>query len=155
MTISIQICSFLDVLPVWQDRLWPGRHSSIEPVSAINEEGSIDMNLMQSNPTFWSATHSFSKLTPIGVVSGYKTSPLSYRSRGLFVDQELRRNKIATRLLESVFSKAKSENCHSVWTMARQTALPFYQAIGFEVSKKITHFEFGPHFMCVKSLSNL
>ncbi len=50
--MEIRKINFSDILPIWENNLWPGRKSPIKPVSTIQFMGSYDMSLKKSKPTF-------------------------------------------------------------------------------------------------------
>lgn len=89
-----------------------------------------------------------------GVVSGFKTSNKEYRSRGLFVFPNARREGIATTLLREIEKQAMKEGCDTLWTMPRKTAIDFYTSFGFErVGDWFDEdVEFGPNCFVKKSL---
>jgi GNAT superfamily N-acetyltransferase len=146
----IQEVSFEDVLPVWQFQLWPGRKSPIESVSAIDEYGNINAEIMNATPHFLGCYQSAGTL--IGVVSGYSTSKKSFRSRGLWVDQNHRHHGLGSTLINHLQKRALQLNHHYIWTMARHSSLSFYQKIGFVSTRELHQYEFGPHFICTKNL---
>lgn len=145
---SFSEITFEKILPVWRDKLWPGRESAIEPVSAIDEDGSINMEIMNSNPVFIACTENENI---IGVVSGFKTGE-KFRSRGLWVSENVRNSGVGQGLMLELEKVARSQRCSAIWTMARNDAFPFYEKAGFIKKKVITQYEFGPHVICEKTL---
>lgn len=143
--------SFEQILPSWSQYLWPNRSSAIEPVSAIGLNGEYDMTLMWSQPYFWGVFLS-EATAPAGVISGYQTSPRYFRSRGIWVQTEHRKNGIGSELLRVIEHKALTLNCDYVWTMPRVTSWPFYEKNHFEILHTIDKFEFGPHYIAVKNI---
>ena len=88
---------FQEILPVWQEKLWPGRKSVIERTSAINRNGSISFQLMDEKSYFWSVKVG---LKTIGVIGSQTTGEAEFRSRGLWVDSAVERQGIGTLLLK-------------------------------------------------------
>lgn len=136
---------------IWRLYLWPGRQSSIEPISWINHMGQIDMTLKIGSPTFWGA---FESDVILGVISGFKTSPEMYRSRGIWVAPDHRNRGLGRLLLEEVDKQAVREGCRAVWTMPRSSSWEFYSKMGFRITGTTDQYEFGPHLLALKSLSN-
>lgn len=145
---SITHINFSEILPVWRDQLWPGRESKIEPQSAIDEDGSINMELMKAIPVFL-ACKDQDKI--VGVVSGYKTSNEKFRSRGLWVSPDLRGQGLGYALIDELKKEATLAGCRAIWTMARFDAWPFYQKAGFQKKSETDKYEFGPHIICEKT----
>jgi len=91
--------TFDDILPIWKDKLWPGRESEIKPTNGIKFMGGFDKEIENNTPTFFGA---FINDELVGVNSGFGTGIYSYRSRGLYVEPEHRKQKIAQSLLLAV-----------------------------------------------------
>jgi GNAT superfamily N-acetyltransferase len=138
----LESCEFKDVLPFWENELWPARKSPIEPCSAMQWLGGIDMTLMKSPPTFWRVVSTRTRCATsalgtntVGTLSGHFGGVIdgkrSYRTRGLWVSDAERRCGIGRLLMCSAFAQAKAENCEVVWTFPRSSAMPFYKSSGF------------------------
>ena len=57
--------------------------------------------------------------------------------------------------MEALEAKAREKGCHTIWTMPRQSAMPFYARCGFE---RTTDFfdegvEFGPNCFAKKHIN--
>lgn len=145
------------VLPIWTNKLWPGRKSEIKPTNGLILKGGFDKSIELNTPTFFG---SFINTELVGVISGFKTGPIrlsdkdeiSYRSRGLYVEPEHRRKGLASILLAAIHSKAILEKCTLIWTIPRESALPTYKKAGFiQISDFFDDdFEFGPNCYAVK-----
>jgi GNAT superfamily N-acetyltransferase len=125
--------SFEDILPIWENKLWPNRESAIEGVSAMTwpYEGNpdpIDMNIFDYQPTFY-GVYIDNKL--VGVNSGHRTSDAQYRSRGIWVDPEYRKKGVAQLLFVLTEHQARIEQCEMLWSIPRKTALTAYTKFGF------------------------
>ena len=125
--------SFEDILPIWENKLWPNRESAIEGVSAMTwpYEGNpdpIDMNIFEYQPTFY-GVYMDGKL--VGVNSGHKTSDTQYRSRGIWVDPAYRKRGVAQLLFVLTEHQARIEKCEMIWSIPRKTALTAYTKFGF------------------------
>jgi GNAT superfamily N-acetyltransferase len=132
--ISIGLIQFETIEQVWREKLWPGRTSAIESHSAMTwphdaNPYEYDMEIFNYLATFFAA-YDGSKI--IGVNSGHKTKDTLYRSRGLWVDPDYRKQGVAQLLFDSTEMQAKLEGCSAVWSIPRKTALPAYQRFGFE-----------------------
>jgi len=146
----IEAIDFMTILPIWQQELWPGRESTIEPLSAIDVDSGYNMKLMEAEPFFWGAFSNSRQL--IGVVSGFQTSDTHFRSRGLWVAKDQRNQGLGKQLIQTVEKQAVRRQCHILWTMPRQSSWEFYRRVGFQVLKEISQFEFGPHYIATKKL---
>lgn len=137
--ILIKNLNFTDVLPVWENKLWPGRDSPIEPMSAMiwptdTSQTEYDSSIFYSyEASFWGAFHG-NKL--IAVNSGHQTSPAEFRSRGIWVDSNYRRQGIAQILLGLADDCAIKLGCSMIWSMPRISALGAYEKHGFVTQGK-------------------
>jgi GNAT superfamily N-acetyltransferase len=127
------LTNFDTVEQVWRERLWPDRVSAIETHSAMTwpYDGNnleYDMDIFKYPASFF-AVWDEEKL--IGVNSGHKTTNTLYRSRGLWVDPDYRKQGIAQILFDATETAARLEGCTAVWSIPRRTALSAYQRFGF------------------------
>lgn len=125
--------SFEQISSVWQNHLWPDRESPIESHSAMTWpfEGNpeqYDMNVFNYPATFW-GVYIDNKL--VGVNSGHKTTDTQYRSRGIWVHPEYRKQGIAQNLFNMTKHQAVLEKTDMIWSLPRKTALPAYERFGF------------------------
>ena len=145
MRDGVAISNFNEVSYLWRNKLWPDRKSPITATSAITKSGDIDMLLLASQDVqFWKFVVNGGIA---GIISGFKTDELSYRVRGLWIDENWRRKGLATHLMDSAINYAAQINCSTVWTLPRLTAWPFYANHGFVQLTEFTreNFEFGPN----------
>lgn len=150
--IEIKEISFEEILPFWQQKLWPGRISKIEPMSALTKTLDIDMNIFANyQPTFWGAIIGD---TIVGVNSGHRTSVTEYRSRGLWVDENWRNCGVAKLLLLQLINKATELHCKSIWTLPRLSSLKAYESVGFKSIGHPFDLEAGPNILAIKELKN-
>ena len=138
--------TFEEVLPMWQEHLWPNKKS-------INK-----INLWKKNPSGYPYNYglhkpwSFNKLiidsaiknsTPyfygiyednqlVAVNSGYMTDEDSFRSRGLFVLPKYRNKGYAKKLLEKTMLTGYMSGCTICWSVPRKESLKCYESLGFE-----------------------
>lgn len=134
MNLHTKQITFETILPVWRDKLWPGRKSAIEPMSAMTWpfEGAppeYDIDIFNYTPTFW-GTYDNDKI--VGVNSGHRTTDWQYRSRGIWVDPAYRGQRIAETLFSLLQNQAVVEQCEIIWSIPRKTALRAYTKFGFE-----------------------
>jgi GNAT superfamily N-acetyltransferase len=125
--------SFDQILPIWQNELWPDRQSAIETHSAMTwpyswPEQEIDMEIFNYDATFFGV---FSKQKLIGVNSGHKSSEVEYRSRGIWVDPAFRKTGVSQVLFDMTAEQALNEGCEMIWSIPRKTALKAYTKFGF------------------------
>lgn len=149
---AVKQITFQEILPIWQDKLWPNRVSKIEthsamtwPYTHINQ--SYDMNIFSYPATFF-GIYDQDKL--IAVNSGHLTTDTEYRSRGLWVDPEYRGMGLAHMILLATIDQAKQENAQMIWSIPRLSALSAYERVGFKtVGEAVDEgVEFGPNIYC-------
>jgi GNAT superfamily N-acetyltransferase len=131
--------TFSDILPLWQKQLWPHRTSKIETHSAMTwpwSSGSdIDMSIFDREVIYWGAYYN---QVLVGVNSGHGVSDTEYRSRGLWVQPEWRRNGIGLELLNHTCEHALDRDYAMIWSLPRVKSLNAYNQAGFQ--------EVGEHF---------
>jgi GNAT superfamily N-acetyltransferase len=129
--VMIKIISFDEILPIWRDYLWPERHSSIDPNSAMCFLGEYDLVNMQPVPTFFAYVIDGEIA---GVNSGHMCKDNYYRSRGLYVFPNFRGKSIGTLLLTATIEQAKAENAVLCWSYPRKSSWKSYLNAGFELA---------------------
>lgn len=127
----INTISFKEIYQIWSTQLWPTRQSIIETHSAMNFLGGYDMKNMISIPTYF-AYKLDNKI--VGVNSGHMCHDNSYRSRGLFVFPEYRKQGIGKQLLLATIDQGRNEHADYVWSYPKQTSWLTYQAAGFNLA---------------------
>jgi GNAT superfamily N-acetyltransferase len=126
----IEKITFEQILPVWNDYLWPNRTSEITATSAMSYLGGYDYQNMQGKPTF------FAYIVDdeiAGVNGGHMTMNNSYRSRGLYVFEKYRGRGIGTSLLKATITQAKDEHADMCWSYPRKSSWKSYLNAGFEL----------------------
>lgn len=144
--IQIKEIDFETVLPIWKERLWPDRKFKIEKTSAIAQDGTIDIQVQNYSVYFFSAVLNDQI---VGVISVQQTGQAEYRSRGLWVDENHRSKKIGRALMYFALHFCKEKKALCLWTLARHTAVSFYEKNQFLKLRKIEEYEYGPHFLMV------
>ena len=132
--MRIERLDFKTIENIWKKELWPNRTSAIETHSAMTwpfggDPEPIDMNIFTYEPTFLGA-YIDNKL--VGVNSGHRTSEDQYRSRGVWVNPDYRKQGVSQMLFQMTAHQAKIEGCEMLWSIPRKTALPAYTKFGFE-----------------------
>lgn len=150
--MKIQSITFETIKKIWSVKLWPDRKSPIKPLSSIKLGGGYDMEIYNFIPRFWGV---FYNEELIGVNSGFQTGNGYYRSRGIWVDTNYRRQNIASCLMKEVEKAALQEKSHTLWSMPRHTAIEFYESFGY---RQISDWfdkdvEFGPNCFVIKVLN--
>jgi GNAT superfamily N-acetyltransferase len=151
---ALRSAEFQEVLPIWQDHLWPGRKSPIRAVSPIDHSLRFQSEINSAKPTFWKICGKHDEIT--GVISGYKTATGHYRSRGLFVKREFRGMGFSNQLLSAVIEQGKTEGCNFVWSLPRQSAWHAYERFGFVRTSDWLQegMEFGPNCLAFYSIGS-
>ncbi|MNT53368.1 Acetyltransferase (GNAT) family protein [compost metagenome] len=139
MDFSIKEISYSDVLPIWENKLWPQRQDPIRPLSSMSLGGSYDMDIYKNaKPSFMGLFHD-TKL--VGVLSGHPSSGEHYRVRGLYVDEGYRRKGGAHRLFAAFQDLAFKEGHKVLWSYPKLEALPVYLKFGFHLHSSKQHDE--------------
>lgn len=97
-----------------------------------------DLKNMDSTPTFWGA---FDNDKLIGCNSGHMTMDRLYRSRGLYVREEYRGQRIGQKLLLKTISQAYHEDAIAIWSYPTMSAWLTYHHAGFELEGKTFQFD--------------
>ena len=127
--IMIKEINFETILPIWRDKLWPGRVSAIETHSAmLHLYTEYDMGNFLL-PVWYIGYYEDNEL--IGVNSGHMCVDGSARSRGLWIMPEFRKNGRGKQLLGATIAKAREYNASSIWSYSRKTSWPTYKSVGF------------------------
>ena len=128
----IKEISFHEIKIIWEQGLWP--NIEIKPVSSMTYTKQNDMqvyNLDYSKPVYY-AYYEQDKI--IGVNSGHLVNNTEYRSRGVWVNPEVRGKKIGKTLLMHTIEQGKKENCKIIWSFPRKNSLWLYESVGFKKS---------------------
>ena len=158
-----EICTFEDVLPIWDKDLWPNRISKIESRSALLWDSHLwigfgNVLIVKRRKEIWKYEPTFFCIRDndkiIGVNSGFRTEEGIYRSRGLWVNSEHRGQGLGQQLLEMAIQQGKREKCSWIWSLPRKTALSTYSKSGFyKVGDWIDKgVEFGPNCLAIHKL---
>jgi len=159
MNFNIRSSNFEEILPYWQQELWPKRQSKIESFSAINIDGEIDMRIADlADPKFWVG---ISENKIVGVISCQNTDLNTFRLRGVWVDSCYRNKGIASGLTNTlkdyVSSQVKLKNLKNfqLWTMSREINIPFYERNGFTKKQLLDKYDYGPHWIMLSAINLL
>ena len=142
--------TFDEILPIWQNHLWPERISKIESHSSMNFLSGYDLRNMESIPTFLAYIEDKQIK---GVNSGHMCHNNSYRSRGLWVFPEHRKQGIGVKLLVASIEQAALENASSVWSYPKQTSWNTYAAAKFTLASDWEQSELGLNAYCILNLN--
>lgn len=122
--------SFEEIYPFWKNYLWSDRISKIETHSAMLFLSGFDLKNFNYKPSFFGYTINNQI---VGVNSGHYCLDDSYRSRGLFVLKEYRKQGIGVKLLTRTIEQGKHENAKLVWSLPRLDSWKTYEAAGFNL----------------------
>lgn len=145
----IKIVDFYTVYEIWVNYLWPDRHSTIEPTSSMRFMGGYDLKNMNFTPTFFAY---YIGENVVGVNSGHMCINQEYRSRGLYVFPDYRKNGIGTELLLKTIEQGKSENAKMIWSYPKLQSWSTYKNAGFSLSTDWEHSELGLNAYCKRDL---
>ena len=86
----------------------------------------------------------------VGVNSGFSPKPFEYRSRGLYVLPEYRKQGIAQELFQATENEGKKGEYMTLWSIPRKSALPAYLKFGFKLLSDFHNGEFGQNCFVMK-----
>ena len=145
----IKKISFDEILPIWQNHLWPDRVSDITANSAMCFMGDYDLVNMATIPTFFAYIIDGEIA---GVNSGHMCKDNQYRSRGLFVFEKFRGKGLGTILLKATIEQARQEKATMCWSYPRDTSWGTYEKAGFIIASDFEISETGNNAYCVINL---
>ncbi len=108
--------------------LWPSE-GEIRPKSSMTFDGQFDLSIYSNYNAVYLGALIDGKL--IGVNSGHKTSPIHFRSRGLYVVPEFRKQGVGSALLAATREEAKRRNCTLLWSYPKTDSFFVYEKLGF------------------------
>ena len=133
----------------WREHLWPNRKSDIESHSAMLLSKEFELKNFDY-PASYFAYIQDDKVA--GVNSGHKCCDNTYRSRGLYVFPEFRKQGIGIQLLLATVEQGKIEECDLVWSYPRFESWTTYKSAGFELISEWAETETGLNAYCSQSL---
>lgn len=135
---------WLDIFPIWKEKLWPNRTSVIEPTTSMKYLGGYDMENKIFSPLLLGI---YDEYNIVAVNSLVLCNDGSARSRGLWVDNSYRGLGLAKTILTKTITLAKLKNATFLWTIPRKSALPAYVSSGFiQTSNWFNEgMEYGPN----------
>lgn len=141
----IEQVGFEAIYPLWRNHLWPNRTSPIESHSAMLLYNTFDLK----NFTY-DADYFLYKVNgkTAGCNSGHMCCDGTYRSRGLFVFPEYRKQGIGTLLLLHTIDKAKTKQASIVWSYPKFESWSTYKSAGFKLVSDWTLGETGKNAFC-------
>lgn len=139
MDFSIKEIAYSDVLPIWEEKLWPQRQDPIRPMSSMLLGGGYDMSIyQQSEPSFLGLFHQ-DKL--VGVLSGHPSLNEHFRIRGLYIEKEYRGHGGAHKLFAAFKDRAFDGGHKVLWSYPKLEALQVYLKFGFHLHSSKQHDE--------------
>jgi GNAT superfamily N-acetyltransferase len=149
--LDVRPISWEQIREVWEKQLWPDRQSPIKTHSSMQYLGGYDMSIYDYPVSFWGVE---CKDRIIAVISGFRTNPKLYRSRGIWIDPNYRFKGFSKHLFNTVGAQAYSEGCSAIWSFPRLSALPAYHAWGFRsTAEPQDDGEFGPNCYVIKEIA--
>jgi len=141
--------SYDEIFPFWEKLLWKNRKSPIRSTNGLTMEGSFNKQIENNIPTFFGV---FLNNKCVAVNSGHATSNVEYRSRGIYVLKEYRKQGISQLLFKAVHQQAINENKKILWSIPRKQSIQAYLSFGFQIIKEVSDLEFGPNFYVKKNI---
>jgi len=136
----------------WKFNLWPGRYD-IKPMSSMiyNKPETYDMEIYEKyEPTFWGVYSDKNEI--VGVNSGFRTADDMYRSRGIYVNPDYRKQGIAQMLFDALEEQSIEESCTHIWSYPREGSHHAYLKFGFEETSKWYDDSFGKNVYVLKQV---
>ena len=144
--MQLEKISFHQILPIWDNYLWPNRISEITPTSAMCYLGGYDLVNMDSIPTFLAYVIDGEIA---GVNSGHMCKDNAYRSRGLYVFEKFRGKGIGTALLKATIEQAVKEEAALCWSYPKDSSWNTYTRAGFTLVSDWESSENGTNAYCM------
>ena len=120
-----------EIYPVWRTKLWPTRVSDIEPTSCMMFMGGFEQQNLNQTPVFLGCMIN-SQI--VGVNSGHLCTDGGFRSRGLWVDPEYRKQGIGVQLLTATIQMAQHQGAKFCWSLPRHSSWNVYERAGFTLA---------------------
>jgi GNAT superfamily N-acetyltransferase len=125
-----------ETFSIWSQKLWPVRTSPIQTHSAMRFMGQYDMENKNTKVTFLGY---FVNGELVGVNSGHGCKSIAvygknYRSRGLYVSPEFRKQGIGTALLKATTIQARYEGHEMIWSYPKIDSWDTYNKAGFSLA---------------------
>ena len=136
----------------WKYNLWQGR-DEYKPMSSMvyNQPETYDMDIYEKYyPTFWAAYDT--DRTVVGVNSGFRTTDTLYRSRGIWVNPDYRKQGIAQLLFDVLEEQAIEEGCTDMWSYPREGSHRAYLKFGFDMTSDWYDDLFGRNCYVLKQI---
>ena len=121
-------------LDVWRSELWPGREK-IRSLSSMTwdhaiKTASTDTSIYKKyRASFWAMVNKSDDIKAIA--AGHQIDNSYYRTRGIWVANDVRGGGLITCVLWAVCREAAELGCSIVWTLPRKKALNAYLRAGF------------------------
>ena len=141
-------------MEIWRSHLWQNSPHPVKPLSSMLFMGGYDLSIYENAiPKYWAIVDGADKI--IGVNSAFESSPGQFRSRGLWVHSDFRKQGIGASLLVQAIEHAKQQGAQLIWSFPRQDSLSTYENVGFiKCSDWVTEgTSFGPNCYAVIRLS--
>ena len=137
--------NFETVLNLWKTKLWPDRKSAIESHSAMLINDTFDLKNFNYPATFF--IYSIDGKI-VGCNSGHMCLDDMYRSRGLYVDPNFRKQGIGRELLLATIEQGVKEQAKSIWSYPRYESWSTYKSAGFTLTSEWKKSETGINAYC-------
>lgn len=130
---------------IWRKHLWTDRKTEIQSHSAMLLDGTYDLKNFTYPASYFVYIHE-NKVA--GCNSGHKCCDNSYRSRGLYVFPEFRKQGIGTDLLLKTVEQGITERADLVWSYPRFESWTTYVKAGFKLQGGWQETETGMNAFC-------
>jgi len=141
----IEYVDFNTIYPIWKNYLWPDRKSPIESHSAMLLNHKFDLKNFNYNVDFFLYRVDGDLA---GCNSGHMCCDNTYRSRGLFVFPQYRKQGIGTDLLKATIHRGFNEGATHVWSYPRYESWNTYNSAGFKLVSQWEQSETGTNAFC-------
>lgn len=147
--IEFKEVRYEDILPVWENQLWPGR-TDIKPMSSMKFLKGYNISIYNKYKPYYIAAYRDNEI--VGVNSGHPVTENMYRSRGLWVDPSMRGQGIAKTLLVHTDEQAAKAKCEYIFTVPRKDSQYPYLSVGYNLVGDWHQTDTGINIWAIKHL---
>lgn len=154
----VSVVPYETILPIWRDKLWPGRTSPIEPFSAMTLDRDYDMAFAETDRWFLAGYEDgeIVAVNSVHIAGENACGDLMARSRGLWVDPKCRGKGYGAKILHRSCEVAAMYGAAIVWSFPRKTSWKTYERVGFQqLSDWLEDGEFGPNCYAAKRVDGI
>lgn len=151
--MEINKISYTEIKELWKKLWWDDFYPKSGVILLDWEKR--DLSIHENNNIEVSFFGAFKDGKIVGVNSGFCPYEFQYRSRGLYVSPEYRRQGIAIKLLDATQEQGRKEGKFLLWSVPRKEALPTYLKFGFLRISNFFNGKWGENCFVMKTIKAL